>query len=158
MQRGVIVLAAGSGSQLHAPMRINPKIVEPDMRAQKRVAGQHLRRVESDRALQQRIIQLRSRLHRDASQSRLLDRIPIVQRRFQIAVEKIERAEKVVGVAVFRIQLQRSTQLTLGSGKIAPLVIHARKLHKKARLPRGLAMSGRKGRARVVPPLRFGES
>ena len=143
-----VVIAVARRSQLFAPVRINFQIVEPSFRAEQRIARQNLRRIESDRVLQQRRIERRRRRDRNFPQPRLLDRVPIFQRRFRIAIEKIKRAEKFQRVLIFRIDLQRRAQFALRRARIFQFVIDACQLDEKSRLLRRLAMPCCKNAAR----------
>src|SRR5260370_42000507 len=111
MQRDVVIPAAG-GREFGALMRVVSKMGEPLLRSEPRCARQNLRRIKVNGAVEDRRSEARRWLNRHGSQARLIDRVPIFQRRFQVAFEKIDRAEKFPSVSIARSEAQRDPQGT----------------------------------------------
>src|SRR5260370_10381283 len=150
MHGGAVIPAAG-GRQLGALLREDSDIVEALLRGEPRVARQNLRRTEVNRALKNRLGKAGRRLNGNSSQARLIDGIPVFQRRFQVAFEKINRGEKFPRVGIVRIEPQRGAQVTLRRGEILLLVVDARQLDEKSRLARSFRVPRFQRQARFAP-------
>src|SRR5579859_2952413 len=106
MQRGVVIPAAG-GSELRALSREDTEIVETLLGSEPDVASQNLRWIEGDGAPKDFRGKVWRRLHSNGTQAWFVRMVPAFQRRLQIALEKINRSEKILRVAIVRIEPAR---------------------------------------------------
>src|SRR6266850_1798360 len=138
MQRRVVIPGV-RWCEFHSPARKDAEKVQSRFRGEKRVSLQDLRSVESERTVAERFFEFERRLKRNASQPRLVFRIPVFERGFQVAFEKIYGCEKFARVRVLRVEPKRCVQAVLRSAKILLLVGDAGQFNEKARIPRRFA-------------------
>jgi hypothetical protein len=151
MQRSVEIFARRR--QLHAFPRKGAQILEPSARGEEGITTQNLRRIECDRVAEERFLQARSRLHGNTSQAWFVDGVPVFQRCFEIALQKVDGAQEIQRVGVLRIEAQSGAQILLGRRKILLLVIDAGQLHQESQIARILEVPGDEGSARFIPLL-----
>ena len=110
-----------------------------------------------DGAVAERFLQLQRRREHHVTQARSVFRIPIFQRCFEVAFEKINRGEKFARVRVLRIQTQRCMQLILRRSKIFLLVGYACQFNQKPRIVWRFSQTGVKRQFRFRPFLQAGQ-
>src|SRR6202030_1331178 len=84
--QGCVVSPSARGCELGALVRVDSEIVEALLRGEPCVARQDLRWIEINRAMEDGVGKARRRLDGDAAQTGLVDRIPVFQRGFQVAL------------------------------------------------------------------------
>src|SRR3989441_13205480 len=108
---GVQTCALPIWSKFDPPARKDTQIIQTRLRRKQRVAAQDLRSVEDDGAVAEPFLQSQRRRELHMTKPWFVFRIPILQRFFDVAFEKINRGEKFARVRVLRIQTQRCMQL-----------------------------------------------
>src|ERR1700680_835391 len=106
-------------------MREDTQVFELSLCGEPGLGGQNLRRIEDQGAREERGIKAWRRLHGNTAQTRLVDRVPILQRSFEVALQKIDCPQEIEGIVVARPETQSGTQITLGRGKPLLFVVDA---------------------------------
>src|SRR5882724_13106312 len=135
MQGRVVILGA-CWCEFHSPARKDAEKVQSRFRGEKRVSLQDLRSVESERTVAERFLEYERRDKRNASQPRLVFRIPVFERGFQVAFQKVDGGKEFARVRVLRVEPKRCVQAVLRSAKILLLVSDAGQFDEEARIPR----------------------
>src|SRR5882762_5583975 len=117
MQRRFVIPGA-CWCQFNSPARKDAEKVQSRFRGEERVSGQDLRSVESQRAVAERFFEFQRWHKRNASQPRLVFGIPVFERRFQVAFEKIDGGKEYARVRVLRVAPKRCVQAILRNSKI----------------------------------------
>src|SRR5712664_4077938 len=121
MQRRVVIPGV-CWCEFHSPARKDAEKVQSRFRGEKRVSGQDLRSVEGESTVPERFLKFKRWHKRNASQPRLVFRIPVFERRFQVAFEKIDGSKEFARARVLRVEPKRCVQAVLRSAKILLLV------------------------------------
>src|SRR6267142_807164 len=150
MQRHVVIPGV-CWCEFHSPTRKHSQIVQTGFRSEKRVSSQDLRSVEGERTVPERFFELKRRHKRNASQPRPVFGIPVFERRFQVAFEKIDGGKEFARVGILRAKTKRSVQAILRGSKILLLVGDAGQFNEKARIPWRFAEACFEGLLRLAP-------
>ena len=133
------------------------EVFETRFRRPERVESQHGWRGKRNRSFAQLVVQMWWRIEVHRREPRLLDRVPIFQRCFEVSVEEKQSAQELPRIRIFRIQAQSRAQIGPRARNIVQTVGNARALDQEPCVARRFPVARREIFARLLPALEMGQ-